>query len=118
MKKMLIALGILTTMFIGSQSFAACGCCNTHSYIYPAATPCPCQSIVQPCCPVATACPCAQPTGFACPCDTNNNYGYNYNNNNNCGCNNNNNCCCREKCSWWKFWQNKNCCDKCDSCCD
>lgn len=100
MKKTLVALGTLLVLMIGTQStFAACPCSNPCpcNLAAPCAAPCPCQKVV-PCCP---ACPIASPCP-ACPCDCG------------CGCNN----CCREKCSWWKFWQNKNCCYKCNDCCD
>lgn len=112
MKKMLVALGILTTMLISTQnSFAACPCENPCPAPCAVANPCPCP-VATPCpCPLAAPCPCVSP---ACPiatpccpdtcCDS---------------------CCdpcgCKEKCRWWKFWQNKNCCEKCnkcDRCCD
>ena len=71
MKKSLVLAGLLTTMFIGSQAFAACPC-SSHLYSYQAVSPCPCQKIIQPCCPAVTPCPCpvASPcaTGFASPC--------------------------------------------------
>ena len=102
MKKTLLMLGALCLLAIGTPSFAACPCAD------------PCCPVIAPCapaCPVVSPCvtpaPCyAQPTGFACPCNPC------YDNCNRC------NDGCREKCSWWKFWQNKNCCDKCDNCCD
>ena len=100
MKKSLIALGILMTLAFGAQSsFAACPCAKVIS-------PCPC-AVAQPCL-TGCAAPCATSytvpyiTGYAAPCASN------------CGCNN----CCREKCSWWKIFQNKNCCTKCNKCCD
>lgn len=115
MKKTLVALFTLVALSLGTQSFAACcNSCNscTSNFYYPKTiSSCPC-ACAQPC-PAAPCCSLSVPTGCACPitsscnscCDSCNN----------CGCNNN---CCREKCSWWKFWQNKCCCDKCDKCCD
>jgi len=120
MKKMIVLFGILTTMFIGTQSFASCPCSN--SYTYRAMSPCPCQKIVAPCCPVATPCPC--PVAMPCPaCPIQNSCCNSCNSCNSCNdccdsCNSCNNNCCREKCSWWKFWQNKNCCTKCNDCCN
>lgn len=120
MKKTLVTLGTLLALMIGAQSFAACPCSN----------PCPCQMAapccqkIAPCCPVVSpACPIATPccnscnssyfnNGCGCGCNT----GCACNTGCGCGCGCNN--CCREKCSWWKFWQNKCCCDKCNSCCD
>lgn len=120
MKKTLVLLGLLTTMFIGTQSFAACPC--QRAYSSPMVAPC-CQTAL-PCCP-AKACPapCCQ-TAMPCPacpiaapcCNSCNSCNSCCNNNCGCGCGCNN--CCRKKCSWWKFWENKCCCDKCDSCCD
>lgn len=101
MKKMLVLLGLLTTMFIGSQSFAACPCSGaftTYSYI-PA---CPCHQVVKPCCQEALPCP-ACPVANSC-CDSCNSCC------DSCGCG------CRKKCSWWKFWENKDCCYKCNKC--
>lgn len=93
MKKTLLLLGILTTMFIGARAFAACPCTD----------PCP----AQPCCPTAT-CP-TQPCcpAAACPCQTT------------CGCP-----CCDDatcapkcKCTWWKIFEDKTCCYKCNNEC-
>lgn len=95
MKKTLVLLGILTTMFIGAKSFAACPCAN------PCPTPCapacatPCAT---PCCP--TVCP-------AAPCD--------------CGCQNPCETCMVKqpkcKCTWWKIFEDKTCCYKCNNDC-
>lgn len=129
MKKTLLALGILMTLLIGSQaSFAAyssaCPCPTSQVYTGPypnvvGSSPCPmtnpcptCTSHIilpRPNCGCATVkpcltgcaapCACASPcvTGCAAPCNP---------------------CKCREKCSWWKIFQNKNCCEKCNKCCD
>lgn len=110
MKKTLIALFTMVALAFGAQvSQAACPChsvapcCPTVKML-----PCPCPAAVAPCCPIAAPCP-------ACPikqpCCHNNSC-----NDCDCGCGCNN--CCKEKCSWWKFWQNKNCCYKCNKCCD
>ena len=117
MKKTLIALFTLVALSIGVQSFAACPCsdpCPCHK-IMPS-----CPAITAPCCPTLVpscpcpACPIASPCGYQSNCNS-------CCNNGNCGCGCNSGCgnnnCCREKCSWWKFWQNKCCCDKgCDCC--
>jgi len=106
MKKTLVALGILTTLLIGTQSsFAACPCRQTACpcpIAAPCATPCACP-VVSPACP-CTAAPCCSSfaTGYAAPC----------------GCNSCSNNRCKEKCSWWKIFQNKNCCTKCNKCDD
>lgn len=119
MKKTLISLFTLAALAVGIQASEA-ACCSYQSsfYSYPNVISSPCAA-----CPV-TSCPCATPCCNPCPacpcqnsCNSCCNNGYNgyYNNygyNNNCGCNN----CCRKKCSWWKFWENKNCCYK-DNCC-
>lgn len=77
MKKMLVALGILTTMFVGTQSFAACcssfcpcqsPCASACPCSLPAPCACPCQKAIEPCCPVAK--PCCPAVSPACPCPT------------------------------------------------
>lgn len=111
MKKILVLLGIVSTMFIGTQSFAAC------HYASPSSCPAaPCCKQIQPCCP---ACPVVSPCVKSCnPCGCASGYACPISSCNSC-CNSCNSCnnCCREKCSWWKFWQNKNCCYRCDDCC-
>lgn len=87
MKKMLLLWGILTTMFIGAQAFAACPCSN----------PCPCQCPVveTPCCPAA---PCCDP----CPSKLET-------------------CMVKQpkcKCTWWKIFEDKTCCYKCNNECN
>lgn len=114
MKKTLVTLFTLVAMSIGVQaSFAApCPCSQAigpccHPVCPAAACPCPACPVAQPCCdPCAAPCP-------ACPCQSScGSCCNNYNNfSDNCGCG-----CCRKKCSWWKFWENKNCCDRCDNC--
>lgn len=95
MKKTLVLLGLLTTMFIGSQSFAACPC---NSCASPCASPCaaPCAT---PCCPT-TCCPAAPCNCCDCPCET---------------------CMVKQpkcKCTWWKIFEDKTCCYKCNNECD
>lgn len=109
MKKSLVALFTMVALAFGANSsFAACPCSN----------PCPCHikapcacPVAIPCCPQAMPCPAAPCCDSCCDkCD-------------NC-CDNNCDCGCKKKCRWWKFWENKNCCtkcdccNKCDSCCD
>lgn len=60
---------------------------------------CGCQSdpCVKPCCPAA---PCAQPCDCGCPCET---------------------CMVKQpkcKCTWWKIFEDKTCCYKCNNECD
>lgn len=96
MKKTLVALFTLVALSIGVQSFAACPCEN----------PCPCP-VAQPCCPVVQ--PCCPAAPVAEPC---------------CPCQPSCNCCgddcgtaCKKKCSWWKIFEDKCCCVKCNSGC-
>lgn len=101
MKKTLVALGTLLVLAFGAQSFAACPCshaCNSCP------TVAPCCPTISPCATPCPACPVASPCSCQPSCG--------------CGCNTGCGCGCRKKCSWWKFWENKCCCDKCDSCCD
>lgn len=107
MKKTLVMFGILTAMLIGVQTFAACPCSSYSTYSF--AAPCPCP-IAKPCCPVAQpCCPVVQPCCPACPVSSCGQCG------NSC-CNDCCNSCCKKKCSWWKIFENKNCCTKCDCC--
>lgn len=108
MKKTLVGLFTLVALAIGIQaSFAACPCsspCNTCSpcaapcnTCSPCATPCatPCNTCAQPCCPAAS-CDCGCPT----PCET---------------------CMVKQpkcKCTWWKIFEDKTCCYKCNNECD
>ena len=103
MKKLLLLFGIVTTMFVGSQAFAACPCHKAqlmpaNPCLYSVIIPCP----AKPCCAEAAPCP-ACPVADPCPCESN------------CDpcCDD---CGCKKRCSWWKFWENKNCCTKCDKC--
>lgn len=89
MKKMLVLVGILTTMLVGTQSFAACHygcsaypsqriqpCCpmaRPCSPACPIAKPCcdPCCPTVKPCCPACPVKPCCDPccpVVKPCPC--------------------------------------------------
>lgn len=88
MKKTLVLLGILTTMFIGAKSFAACPCAN------------PCPTACPTVCPAAT-CPTTDCTCPAPCCDT---------------CTT----CQRPKCkcTWWKIFEDKTCCYKCNNECN
>lgn len=82
MKKTLVLFGILTAMFIGTQSFAACPCNS-------------CDPCATPCCPAAP-CDCGCPA----PCET---------------------CMVKQpkcKCTWWKIFEDKTCCYKCNNECD
>lgn len=94
MKKTLVTLGTLLALAFGVQTFAACPC----------ADPCPCPAcpVAAPCCREVLPCP-ACPINDPCPSNCANP----------CACDNYSH---KEKCSWWKFWQNKNCCYKCDKC--
>lgn len=95
MKKALLLLGIFATMLVAAQtSFAACPCacpaapCDPCLATPPCATACPAPCVVSPACPA----PC---------CD-------------NCNtCCNNGKC----KCTWWKIFENKCCCNKCNPNC-
>lgn len=104
MKKTLVTLFTLVALTIGaSASQAACPCSKCIAPSCGCACP-----VAQPCCPKQSCCP-ACPVAQPC-CNS-----YNSCNsccNDNCGCG----CGCRKKCSWWKFWENKNCCCK-DDCC-
>lgn len=118
MKKTLVALFTMVALSIGVQSFAACPCSSSSygHYGYNMASPCGCP-IAKPCCPVVSpACPVVSPCGCQSNCNSCCNTGCACNCNNGCGCGCNN--CCREKCSWWKIFQNKNCCYRCNKCCD
>lgn len=106
MKKTLVMFGILTAMLIGVQTFAACPCSSGYSNYasYSFAAPCPCSCpIAKPCCPVVQPCCPACPVTSCCQSC------------NSC-CNDCCNSCCKKKCSWWKIFENKNCCTKCDCC--
>lgn len=99
MKKTLLLLGILTTMFIGAQAFAACPCATPCSS--PCATPCPaapCCDTCTPACPTTCCDPCAKPCCGPC-CD-------------------NGTCRPKCKCTWWKIFEDKTCCYKCNNECD
>lgn len=126
MKKMFIAMGILMTLVFGTQSsFAACPCSQVIS-------PCPCAAVAPCPCPTVTLCPTCNHS--PCTCNSCNSCSSCNKCCNSCGCNSCNSCltgcaapcqsncgcnnCCREKCSWWKIFQNKNCCYKCNKCCD
>lgn len=92
MKKTLVALFTLVALAIGIQaSHAACPC----------ATPCdPCMKQCDPCCPAA---PCATPTPSCkcgCPC-----------------CCDNGTCRPKCKCTWWKIFEDKTECYKCNNAC-
>lgn len=107
MKKTLVGLFTLVALAIGIQaSFAACPCssscnscsqaapCNTcNQCATPCATPCnTCNQCAQPCCPAAS-CDCT-------PCET---------------------CMVKQpkcKCTWWKIFEDKTCCYKCNNECD
>lgn len=109
MKKMLVSLFTLVALAIGTQaSFAACPCHVSHPCLAPVIAPCapacPCQAAPCPACPISSCDPCCDSCNNCCDncCDS-------------C-CDS---CCgCRKKCSWWKFWENKNCCCKCKKSCD
>lgn len=103
MKKTLVALFTLVAVSIGIQAFAACPCsapcsspCNSCATpCNPCATPCnPCATPCNPC--PATSCDCGCPT----PCET---------------------CMVKQpkcKCTWWKIFEDKTCCYKCNNECD
>ncbi len=101
MKKTLVALFTLVALAVGIQvTQAACPCAQ------PCAQPCatPCNPCVAPCNPCATACPCP-----AAPCDPCK-----------CGCPSCDDGTCRPKCkcTWWKIFEDKTCCYKCNNECD
>ena len=98
MKKTLLLLGILTTMFIGAQAFAACPCTNPCPCA-PAMTPCPCPAA--PCATPCAATPCAPACDCGCP-----------------SCCDNGACRPKCKCTWWKIFEDKTCCYKCNNECD
>lgn len=98
MKRTLVALFTLVTMAVGIQvAQAACPCAN------PCPAPCapscapacsPCVTPCCPACPVATCDPCEQ------PCET---------------------CMVKKpkcKCTWWKIFEDKTCCYKCNNECN
>lgn len=92
MKKTLVAVFTLVALAIGIKaSFAACPC-----------NPCP-----QPCNPCAQSCdPCAKPEPCCCPaapCCENCDPGV---------------CRPKCKCTWWKIFEDKTCCYKCNNECD
>lgn len=98
MKKTLVGLFTLVALAIGIQaSFAACPCAKPCDSCCPAS---PCATTCDPCCP-ASPCAAATPScGCGCPC-----------------------CCdtgaCRPKCkcTWWKIFEDKTCCYKCNNEC-
>jgi len=89
MKKTLVGLFTLVALAVGIQaSQAACPCQN----------PCPSCSPAAPCC--STPCdPCDQCAQATPCCPTTCNTG------------------CRKKCTWWKIFEDKTCCDKCSNQC-
>lgn len=94
MKKTLVALFTLVAIAAGIQiSQAACPCSN----------PCPVAPCVQPCAqpcdPCVTPAPCC-PAANCDPCCDNCNTG------------------CKKKCTWWKIFENKCCCTKCNNDCN
>lgn len=110
MKKTLVGLFTLVALAIGIQaSFAACpcakpcdSCCPAAPCATPCATPC-CDPCAQSCCPAS---PCSK-SDCGCKCG--------------CGCP----CCCDDgacapkcKCTWWKIFEDKTKCYKCNNeCC-
>lgn len=100
MKKTLVALFTLVALAVGVQvTQAACPCqdpcpsCGSAAPCNaPCATPCPCPTAT-PCCPT-TCCPACCPT-----CDSG---------------------ICRPKCkcTWWKIFEDKTCCYKCNNECN
>lgn len=101
MKKTLVGLFTLVALAIGIQaSFAACPCaapCNSCQQAAPCNTCCdPCAKPCDSCCPAA---PCAPKCGCPCCCDD--------------GC-----CAPKCKCTWWKIFEDKTKCYKCNNeCC-
>ena len=93
MKKTLVALGMLTTLLISAQtSWAACPCSNPCPVVAPCAIPCaPVMAPCQPACPVV--CPAAPCVPEGCKL-----------------------CTPKCKCSWWKIFQDKTCCNKTTNC--
>ncbi|MFA7658834.1 MAG: hypothetical protein WCY19_05315 [Candidatus Gastranaerophilaceae bacterium] len=91
MKKTLVALFTLVALAIGIQmTFAACPCTN----------PCPSPCAAAPCNPCATPAPCQTYDS----CDNN--------------CCDNGNCRPKCKCTWWKIFEDKTCCYKCNNECN
>lgn len=104
MKKTLVGLFTLVALAIGIQaSFAACPCakpCDSCCPAAPCAAPCnTCSPCAQPCCdPCCPAAPCASKCGCPCCCDD--------------GA-----CTPKCKCTWWKIFEDKTCCYKCNNEC-
>ena len=96
MKKTLVGLFTLVALAVGIQmTQAACPCANPCPSC-PVATPC------SPACPVATPCTC--PTCDSCAaCNS---------------CCDNGACRPKCKCTWWKIFEDKTCCYKCNNECD
>ena len=88
MKKTLVALFTLVAFAIGTQVTQAACPCTNPC-------PAPCATSCDPC----AAAPACTPQPCCCPCD---------------GCNN----CCKKKCTWWKIFEDKTCCYKCNNECD
>lgn len=90
MKKTLVALFTLIGLALSIQvTQAACPCASPC----PVAAPCcPATPVATPCCPTVTCDPCAK------SCDP----------------------CCKPKCkcTWWKIFENKCCCAKCNGSCN
>ena len=101
MKKTLVALFTLVALSIGIQaSFAACPCSpSCNSFATPCATPC-----MTPCNP-CPATPCVTPCAPSCDC----------------GCPAPEACLVQKpkcKCTWWKIFEDKSECYKCNNECD
>ena len=86
MKKTLVAFGLLTTLLIGAQTSWAA---------------CPCQNPCPASCPVAV--PVIVPCSPACPVAT-------------CDPGSCKLCTPKCKCTWWKIFQDKTCCNKTTKC--
>lgn len=98
MKRTFVALFTLVALAAGIQmSMAACPCQNPCPSVCPAA---PCAPVCDPCA-AAPACGCAAPAcGCATPCET---------------------CMVKQpkcKCTWWKIFEDKTCCYKCNNECN
>lgn len=92
MKKTLLGLFTLVALALSIQvSQAACSC----------------NSCATPCCTPCAAAPCT--TAPSCGC------GCNKCSDSCCGA-----CCnaCKKKCTWWKIFEDKTCCYKCNNECD
>ena len=90
MKKTLVALFTLVALAVGIQvTQAACPCAN----------PCPCAAPCAAPCPAAPAC--ATPCCNSC-----------------CDCCDNGACRPKCKCTWWKIFEDKTCCYKCNNECN